>query len=167
MQKQYLGSANIKSPSLFRLCFVFLTLVLFSGIRFAHAAEEAGMSSIGTIKQVQGLAHIERKGQKIVAQEGMFLYAADVVRTTANGSIGITLRDSTLLSAGANTVLELEKFTFDSTTHDGNMAAKVHKGTVAVATGKLAKNNPESVRFSTPTTVLGVRGTEFVIEVAG
>ena len=111
--------------------------------------------------------HIERKGQKMVAQEGMFLYSEDIIRTTANGSVGVTLRDSTLLSAGVNTVLELEKFAFDSTTHDGNMAAKVHKGTVAVVTGKLAKNNPESVRFSTPTTVLGVRGTEFVIEVAG
>jgi hypothetical protein len=36
-----------------------------------------------------------------------------------------------------------------------------------VVSGKIAKQSPESVRFSTPTTTLGVRGTEFVIEAAG
>jgi hypothetical protein len=34
-----------------------------------------------------------------------------------------------------------------------------------VISGKLAKANPDAVRFSTPTTTLGVRGTEFIIEV--
>ena len=33
--------------------------------------------------------------------------------------------------------------------------------------GKIAKRTPESVDFHTPTSILGVRGTEFVIEVEG
>jgi hypothetical protein len=36
-----------------------------------------------------------------------------------------------------------------------------------VISGKLAKANPDAVRFSTPTTTLGVRGTAFIIEVGG
>lgn len=43
----------------------------------------------------------------------------------------------------------------------------MRKGTLSVATGKIAKRAPESVDFHTPTAVLGVRGTEFVVEVIG
>ena len=39
------------------------------------------------------------------------------------------------------------------------------RGTLAVISGKLSKQSPKAVKFSTPSTVLGVRGTEFVIEV--
>jgi hypothetical protein len=47
------------------------------------------------------------------------------------------------------------------------MDTSLKRGTLSVVSGKIAKQSPESVRFSTPTTTLGVRGTEFVIEVAG
>jgi hypothetical protein len=79
--------------------------------------------------------------------------------------VGITLRDNTQLSAGANTILDLNKFAFDTTTQDGVLEASIKRGSLAVISGKLAKANPDAVRFSTPTTTLGVRGTAFIIEV--
>jgi len=47
------------------------------------------------------------------------------------------------------------------------MSVSIRKGTLSVASGKIAKRTPESVDFHTPTSVLGVRGTEFIIEVLG
>jgi hypothetical protein len=44
------------------------------------------------------------------------------------------------------------------------MSIGVRKGKLAVATGKIAGQTPESVDFRTSTAVIGVRGTEFVIE---
>jgi hypothetical protein len=93
------------------------------------------------------------------------VYGSDRIVTGPQSSVGITLRDSTQLSAGSNTTLELNKFAFDTTTHDGVLDATVKRGSLAVISGKLAKANPDAVRFSTPTTTLGVRGTEFIIEV--
>lgn len=83
----------------------------------------------------------------------------------ADGAVGITLKDNTLLSAGPNSLISLEKFSFDKQTHAGAMSVGVKRGTLAVATGKIAKQTPESIDFHTPSTILGVRGTEFVIEV--
>lgn len=128
----------------------------------ALAAEQAGM-----IKVSKGLVSIERDGKKLVAEVGMPILVADRVRTAADSSVGITLRDNTLLSAGPNSLIVIDKFIFDNTTQDGNMAVSIRKGTLAVASGKIAKRTPESVDFHTPTSVLGVRGTEFVIEVEG
>ena len=91
--------------------------------------------------------------------------SADKVRTGSDGAVGITLRDETLLSAGANSLLSLDKFSFDQTTHQGALKATVKRGRLAVATGKLAKTSPETVEFHTPNSILGVRGTEFAVEV--
>src|SRR5574343_838575 len=128
----------------------------------ALAAEQAGM-----VKVSKGQVNIEREGKKIAAEEGSSVLVADRIRTAGDGSVGITLRDNTLLSAGPNSLIVIDKFSFDNTTQDGKMAVSIRKGTLSVASGKIAKRTPESVDFHTPTAVLGVRGTEFVIEVEG
>ena len=126
----------------------------------AQAAEPAGM-----IKTSKGTVTLERDGQKLIAVVGTPVLVADKLRTGSDGAVGVTLRDSTLLSAGPNSLITIDKFAFDSTTTDGRMSVGVRKGTLSVASGKIAKKTPESVDFHTPTSVLGVRGTEFAIEV--
>ncbi len=125
-----------------------------------HAGELAGM-----VKTSKGQVTVERHGQKLVAVVGTPVEVGDKVRTSSDGAVGVTLRDNTLLSAGPNSLIVIEKFVFDNKTQDGSMSIGIRKGTLSVATGKIAKRTPESVDFHTPTSVLGVRGTEFVIEV--
>lgn len=119
----------------------------------------------GTIKSSKGLVHIERSGERIPAVAGGAVYVSDKVRSGGDSSFGITLKDNTLLSAGPNSLIIVSKFAYDTTSNVGAMSIGVRKGTLAVATGKIAKATPESVDFHTPTSVLGVRGTEFVVEV--
>jgi len=126
-----------------------------------------GTQTAGMVKHVRGTVHIERGNEQLPATVGAPLQVADKVRTGADGAVGLTLRDHTLLSAGPNSLLSINQFSFDSTTHDGKLSVGVRKGTVSVTTGKIARKTPESVEFHTPTSMLGARGTEFVIEVAG
>ena len=123
--------------------------------------------SIGTVKTVKGAVHIERAAQNVDVAIGSEVFNNDRIVTGPASSVGITLRDDTLLTEGANSSLELNKFAFNTTTHDGALDAKIKRGSLSVVDGKLAKDNPEAVRYSTPTTTLGVRGTEFIIEVGG
>ncbi|QQC67252.1 FecR family protein [Paraburkholderia ginsengisoli] len=129
----------------------------------ALAGEPA--DAAGVVKTVKGTVRIEHAGASSGASIGSDVYSSDRIVTGPESSVGVTLRDATLLSAGANTTLELNQFAFNSTTHDGVLNASVKRGSLAVISGKLAKANPDAVRFSTPTTTLGVRGTEFIIEV--
>ncbi len=128
----------------------------------AHAAD-----AIGVVKTVKGSVHIQRAGQALDATVGSEVHGSDRVVTGPASAVGITLRDDTLLSEGANSVLDLNKFAFNTTTWDGTLDVSIKRGSLAVVDGKLAKANPEAVRYSTPTTTLGVRGTEFIIEVGG
>jgi hypothetical protein len=58
----------------------------------------------------------------------------------------------------------LDRYAFDSTTHAGVIDTSVRRGTLAVVSGKIAKQSPQSVRFRTSNAILGVRGTTFVID---
>lgn len=130
----------------------------FSGTAFAY--------DIGQIKTVKGSAHVERSGKRLPAAAGMQLRQADTVVTGADGSVGITFLDNSLFSAGPNSVLALDKYRFDSTTHAGELEASLKKGSVAVVSGKMVKQSPESLRIRTPSGIMGARGTEFVVKVS-
>ena len=140
------------------------TAIAGLGLMVSAVALAAGEA--GTVKTLKGAVSIERGGQRAPAKIGDAVQNADKVVTGADSAVGITLRDNTRLSAGPNSVLALDKFSFDSTTHAGELNASVKKGSLSVISGKLAAASPESVSFRTPSATLGVRGTEFVIEVA-
>ena len=132
-------------------------LVFFG--HMAIAADEAG-----TVKISRGNVTVERGGQRISVPVGTRIFASDRIQTGADGSVGITLRDNTLLSAGPNSTVDLNKFAFDSTTHSGTIDASVKRGTLSVVSGKIAKATPDAVNFSAPGMTLGVRGTSFIID---
>ena len=128
----------------------------------AYAVNDAGV-----VKILKGSVHIERAGGVSSVAIGSEVYSSDRIVTGPESFIGITLRDNTLVSEGANSILELNKFAFNTTTYDGALNATIKRGSLAVVDGKLAKANPDNVRYNTPTTTLGVRGTVFIIEVGG
>jgi hypothetical protein len=77
----------------------------------------------------------------------------------------VTFLDNSLLSAGPGTVLAIDRYSFDTTTHAGHFDASLQKGTLAVVSGKIVKQSPGAMRVRTPASVMGVRGTEFVVRV--
>jgi hypothetical protein len=122
-------------------------------------------ADVGQIKVVTGQVSVDRNGRSLPGRVGMPLEANDVLRTGADGSVGITMRDNSLLSAGPNSILSLERFEFDPTTSQGRFDARLQRGTLAVVSGRIAKKSPQAMTVRTPSTVLGVRGTEFVVSV--
>ncbi|HZI84480.1 MAG TPA: FecR domain-containing protein, partial [Casimicrobiaceae bacterium] len=125
----------------------------------------AGAADIGQIKVSKGQVTIEREGRAVPAAVGTRLQIADVVKTGANGSVGITMDDDSLLSAGPNSMLSLDRYAFDPTTRNGRFDASLNKGTLAVISGRIAKQAADSMTIRTPAAILGVRGTEFVVGV--
>lgn len=129
----------------------------------ASLVAAAALAEVGQIKVAKGQISVERNGQALPGQVGMLLESADVLKTGADGSVGITMRDNSLLSAGPNSILSLERFEFDPTTSQGRFDARLQRGTLSVVSGRIAKQAPEAMTVRTPSAVLGVRGTEFVV----
>ena len=120
-------------------------------------------AEIGQIKVAKGAVSVERNGQAMAGSVGLRLEAADVVRTGADGSAGITMSDNSLLSLGPNSVLALDRFDYEPTTSEGRFDAQLQRGTLAVVSGRIAKQSPQAMTVRTPSATLAVRGTEFVV----
>jgi len=137
-------------------------LLLAFAAGFAVAADAA---DIGQIKVSKGRVSIERNGQTLPGEAGARLQPADVLKTGADGSVGVTMSDNSILSAGPNSVLALDRYEFDATTGQGQFDASLQKGSLAVISGRIAKQSPDAMKVRTPSSILGVRGTEFVVAV--
>ncbi len=122
-------------------------------------------SDVGQIKTMKGSVHVERDGQRLPASVGMAVRQSDTLVTGADGSVGVTFSDNSLLSAGPDSVLAIERYAFDSTSHAGQFDAALKKGTLAVVSGKMVRQSPDAMRVRTPASILGVRGTEFAVRV--
>jgi hypothetical protein len=142
-------------------------LIIATSLAFAAASltTDAAASEAGQIKTAKGTAHVQRAGQTIAAKPGQKVQVGDVLVTGADGAIGVTLTDNALVSTGPNSVFTIDKYAFDSTTHAGQFDGSLKRGTLAGISGKMVKATPESMRIRTPSSIMGVRGTEFAIQV--
>jgi hypothetical protein len=120
-------------------------------------------SDVGMVKVSRGAASIERAGQRLPATPGTRVREGDAIVTGPDGSIGVTFADNSLLSLGPDSRLDVDRFTFDATTHKGSFQTSLERGTLAGVSGTIAKQSPDAMKVRTPAALLGVRGTEFVL----
>jgi hypothetical protein len=128
----------------------------------AVAADE----TIGSVKKVSGQVAIVRDGQPTPAQPGFKLHSGDVLQTGLDGSLGVILRDNSLLSLGPSSHIAIEKFIFVPAEGKLGLTARMLRGTMAYVSGLIARLAPESATFVTPVATIGVRGTRFAVRVA-
>lgn len=126
---------------------------------------ENNPATIGLVKVATGDAAILRDGRRIVARPGIQLVQGDVLSTGTKGSMGVILRDDTLLSLGASSETHLEQFVFEPANHKLGLVVRVAHGVIGYLSGRIAKLAPGSVRLETPVATLGVRGTYLVARI--
>ncbi len=141
------------------------TMAAAAALAAATLAATAARAEIATIKLVKGVASIERGKARLPVMPGTRLDAGDVLVTGKDGRIGITFIDDTRFSVGPGSRVRLARYEFDETTHKGGFDARVDKGTLGIISGQIAHENPRGMSVQTPTSVLGVRGTRFVVVV--
>jgi hypothetical protein len=141
------------------LSMVLLFLVLLTGV--VNASDE----SAGSLRKKKGDVLIERNGSIVKAEDGTPVYQNDTVKTGADGSVGIIFKDTSRISLGPNSRLDLKKFVFNPAKGQFSMVNKLTKGTASFVSGKMTKLSPESVLLETPTSTIGVRGTTYNIKV--
>jgi hypothetical protein len=137
----------------------------WTALLLAIFAAAAVAADVGEVKVVKGSAYLERGAERIAVRAGMPVQQSDKVVTGADGTVGITFSDNSLLSIGPESRFAIDHYVFDSTTHAGRFDSTLSRGTVAVVSGKIVKQSPEAMKIRTPSSIMGVRGTEFIVKV--
>jgi len=134
---------------------------------FCLLASGAGhaQSVAGVVKKKEGTVEIIHNGKSIPAEIGSAVQPGDTVKTAKDSTVGLMLKDTTRMSLGPSSEMSLDKFGFNANTYSGNILVSVVKGTFAMISGLVVKNNPANSMIKTPTSTAGIRGTTFVVEV--
>lgn len=146
-----------------KLAPLYMLLVAVCVLIFASGA--IAEEFVGLVKSVEGQAFVSRDGETKDVIAGMEIKMGDVLKTGADGSVGLIFSDDTIISMGPRTELAVEDYLFEPI--EGKLAfiARILKGTVSYLSGQIAKLSPESVKLVTPAATIGVRGTHVLIKV--
>ena len=131
----------------------------------AIMAATPAMAEIARIKQSSGAASVQRGAQQLKASPGLQLLAGDKLVTGKDGRMSLTFVDNTRFAVGPNSQVSVSDFQYDRTRQTGSFVTQVDRGSLAVVSGKVAKSNRDAMKVRTPNTLLGVRGTKFIVEV--
>ena len=122
-------------------------------------------AQIARIKHSTGNASVERSSARLPATPGLQLLAGDRLVTGKDGRMSLTFVDNTRFAVGPNSRISVSEFQYDRTRQKGTFVTQVDRGSLAVVSGKIAKSNRDAMKVRTPNTLLGVRGTKFIVEV--
>lgn len=138
-----------------------IAAVLVSWATLAAATD----GSAGRVKTINGSASIVRGQSSLPAIVNEEIFQGDTLRTGPDGSLGVILKDDSMLSLGPNSEVVVDQFLF--TPAEGKLAlvTRMVKGTAVFLSGVIAKLSPQSVRIETPNATIGVRGTKFLVKV--
>jgi hypothetical protein len=145
------------------LALVTAAVPAFAGEPAVGGSFQPTPDAAGRIKIVSGAAFIVRAGQTIPAKVGVAVFEADVLRTGADGRLGLTLKDDTRLSLGPSSEIRLDRFAFAPAEGRFGFVLSIVRGVAAYVSGQIAKIAPDAVRLETPAAIVGVRGTTVVL----
>lgn len=120
---------------------------------------------IGYVKTLAGDAIIIGNAGQQSAVVGSPVHRGDRIRTLANGSLGLTLKDNTMMSFGPDTEISVDEYLYAPARNELRLSTRVVRGTMQFVSGIIAKLKPEAVTITTPTATIGVRGTRFLVKV--
>jgi len=140
-------------------------ILLSTFLSLSATALWAQTGPIGYVKTVSGEASVTTAGSTVKAAPGTPLQQGSVLRTSARSSMGVTFQDNTLMSFGPDTEVAVDECLYQPSQGKLKLGTRVGKGTLNYVSGVIAKLDPNAVSVKTPTGIIGVRGTEFVVKV--
>jgi hypothetical protein len=137
-----------------------LGLVVLAVLCLAGAAVA---QDVGRLVDLDGTVEIVRSGAVLPASVGSAVHVGDVVRTRRPGGARLVLGDGSVLNLGTETALVIDDQVFRPAGGVVRSIARLLQGTTRALVGHYY-NQPDAVyELNTPTAVVGVRGTEFVV----
>jgi len=147
--------------TLYRNCLVALSVLLAIPCSGAMALDN---TPAGSVKSVSGEASVLRGGAAAQPlKAGDRIFEKDVLHTGKQGTLGLILRDNSTLSLGPSSRLEVKRFLFEPEKGALAQVLRLSRGSMAAVSGEIVKLNPEVARVETPLYSVGIRGTQFLL----
>jgi len=81
-------------------------------------------------------------------ESGQPIYLGDYITSSPGSGMQILLMDETVFTIGPNSEIAIDDFVYDPANNQGHMSASITRGVVRVLTGKLAHNDPKTMKIN-------------------
>lgn len=150
-------------PIVLRQAFALVILLLVSQM----AVRAQGAPAVNAVRNEAGIVDLIEGGVTItgadrrarVLKKGDALFEGDAILTAADGELHANLTDGGVIAVRPNTQLRISRYQANGEASDTSIFNLV-KGSFRSITGWIARSNPAGYLIRTPTSTLGVRGTD-------
>jgi hypothetical protein len=147
---------NIKFKTTWTALIATLSLAL-SGLAMAATGVGEVIFTVGEVKV---------QGSNAPLKRGDALAVGQTLMTGSNGHIHIRFIDQAFVSVRPGSELRIEQYLYDQAEPANNrIKFSLVKGTSRLITGKAGQANKQGFRLNTPVAAIGIRGTDFVVQV--
>lgn len=140
--------------------------LLFPGVFVllsANAADQASGVRFATVQRVSGGVQIISTGNAAHVRElkvGDVVKVGDKVQTLPAAEVVLRTEDAGVIAMRPNAAFTVEKFKAQGGADD-HLSVRILGGALRIITGWIGKRNPENYQVATPTSLMGIRGTDY------
>lgn len=153
--------------------FILLAALILCLAPAAALAEEMPMAdggefpnAIGEVVYIMGSVKAEQPdGTVRVLDLHKQVIPQDVIVTGMKSNVEIVFKDDSVFSQGSDSRTSLDDYVYSEDASASKLLFTMGEGTFRYVTGKVVKQNPDAFALKTPTTTIGIRGTEVFAEV--
>ncbi len=121
---------------------------------------------IGSITAIEGEVYLSHKGDTAAfpAMLGDPIYLYDHIQTERQSRVQILFEDESLLNLAENTYIQITEHIYSPEENRRSSVFRLMMGKVRAIVGRFFKGAGSRFKVSTPTAIIGVRGTHFVVD---
>lgn len=118
-------------------------------------------NAIGEVVYLSGTVKAEQPdGTTRILDLSKQVIPKDVIVTGTKSSVEILFKDESVFSQGSQARISLDEFVYSGEATGAKLLFQLGEGTFRYVTGQIVKQNPDGFEIRTPTTTVGIRGTE-------
>lgn len=119
---------------------------------------------IGNVVSVGGNAIITRQGKAFVPSTGSDVYSSDTITTDSTGRIRILFIDNSVINIGPGSSINMEHY--ESSPSKRQVLLSMLKGKARFLISKVS-GLFNTYNIKTVTAIIGIRGTDFIVDIPG
>ena len=147
---------GIKRISSFLLLIVFLSV-----ISTLHAAEiEAGKTLL-----TKGEVTSDRNTGRVTLKRKSIIFEKDEIRVGNDGRAQFRMSDTAIISLQENSILQIKEYRYKEGSNANSALLELLQGGLRTITGAIGKNNKKAYELRTPLATIGIRGTDYEVEI--
>lgn len=138
------------------------------------APQDASVMPIGKVVTLKGTVTIQHVNAVIaqaslgnqagLTKVGDPVYRGDILKTGADGSVGIAFNDGSAFDMSSNARMVLNEFVYNPNSKSNSTLFSLTKGTFTFVAGNIAKTG--DMKIDTPVATMGIRGTTPHVEIS-